>query len=69
MAERYSFYPYTHAAYMGMTRGTDFCSRQYSGCPSSPEEMINIVNNLHRHYPNGFPFKDQIPWPFNMFLP
>ncbi|XP_042868278.1 uncharacterized protein LOC122250752 [Penaeus japonicus] len=67
MMESYSFHPYTHAAYMGYSGNS--CDRLYPSCPSSAEEMIDVFNNLHRHYPNGIPFKDKMPWPLNVLLP
>ncbi|XP_047477164.1 uncharacterized protein LOC125030879 isoform X2 [Penaeus chinensis] len=67
MMESYSFHPYTHAAYMGYS-GNE-CNRLYPSCPSSAEEMIDVFNNIHRHYPNGIPFKDKMPWPLNVLLP
>lgn len=69
MMTRYSFYPYTHAAYMGLRGSSESCETLYPRCPSTAEDMINVFNNIHKHYPDGIPFKENLPWPFNMLLP
>lgn len=66
---RYSFYPYTHAAYMGLSGSPQSCETLYPSCPSTAEEMIDLFNNIHRYYPDGIPFKENLPWPFNVLLP
>ncbi|MPC34929.1 hypothetical protein E2C01_028333 [Portunus trituberculatus] len=69
MMSRYSFYPYTHAAFMGMTGSPDSCARLYSSCPTTPDQMLDFFNNIHKHYPDGIPYKENLPWPFNQLLP
>lgn len=69
MMTRYSFYPYTHAAYMGISGSPESCEKLYPSCPSTAEEMIDLFNNIHRYYPDGIPFKENLPWPFNVLLP
>nr|XP_045601491.1 fibrous sheath CABYR-binding protein-like [Procambarus clarkii] len=69
MMTQYSFYPYTHAAYMGYTGSPDRCETMYPSCPSTPEEMIDVFNNIHKYYPGGVPFKDKLPWPLSFLLP
>jgi len=69
MMTRYSFYPYTHAAYMGYTGSPNQCETLYPSCPSTPEEMIDVFNNMHKHFPGGVPYKERMPWPLNVLLP
>ncbi|XP_071521885.1 uncharacterized protein [Panulirus ornatus] len=69
MMTQYSFYPYTHAAYMGYTGDPRRCENLYPSCPTTPEEMIDVFNNIHRYFPGGIPFKDKLPWPLNILLP
>ncbi|XP_063844412.1 uncharacterized protein LOC135091022 [Scylla paramamosain] len=69
MMSRYSFYPYTHAAFMGLTGAPDSCERLYSTCPTTPEQMLDLFNNIHKHYPDGIPYKENLPWPLNYLLP
>ncbi|XP_066960969.1 uncharacterized protein [Macrobrachium rosenbergii] len=69
MMDQYSFYPYTHAAYMGYTGSPERCEKLYPECPSTAEQLVDVFNNIHRHYPNGIPYKDRFPWPLNILLP
>ncbi|XP_068239367.1 uncharacterized protein [Palaemon carinicauda] len=69
MLDQYSFYPYTHAAFMGYSGTPQTCEQLYPQCPSSAEQLVDVFNNIHRHYPEGIPYKENFPWPLNVLLP
>jgi len=63
IGQQNSLYPYTHASMMGYTGSPQRCERLYPTCPTNPDEMIHVFNNIRRYYPDGMPFADQLPWP------
>ncbi|KAK7084163.1 hypothetical protein SK128_025903 [Halocaridina rubra] len=67
LMDKYSFYPYTRAALMGYSG--ESCENEYKACPSTAEDMLEFFNNMYKHYPEGFPFKDNMPWLLQALLP
>lgn len=50
----YSFHPLTHAVLMGgMHESRDTCARLYWRCPTTRDQMLDVVNNLNAYFPTG----------------
>ncbi|KAF2355039.1 hypothetical protein FHG87_014207 [Trinorchestia longiramus] len=69
LMDGYSFHPYTHAAYMGYTGRAGTCQSMYPRCPDSTSDWLDFMNNFHRYFPEGMPFRDNLPWPLNLLVP